>query len=40
MDFEERCRLEIAFFRRPSIRAEMKLLLATFPVLWRRTGTA
>ncbi len=40
MDFEERCRLEIAFFRRPSILAELKLLLATLPVLLRRTGTA
>jgi lipopolysaccharide/colanic/teichoic acid biosynthesis glycosyltransferase len=40
MNFEERCRLEIAFFRKPSMLAELKLLLATLPVLWRRTGTA
>jgi len=40
MDFEERCRLEIAFFRRPSILAELKLLFATLPVVFRRTGTA
>jgi lipopolysaccharide/colanic/teichoic acid biosynthesis glycosyltransferase len=40
MDFEERCRLEIAFFRRPSIVAELRLLFATLPVVFRRTGTA
>jgi lipopolysaccharide/colanic/teichoic acid biosynthesis glycosyltransferase len=40
MNFEERCRLEIAFFRKPSMLAELKLLLATLPVLWRGTGTA
>src|SRR5919201_2156613 len=31
MDFDERCRLEISFFRHPSIWAELKLLLATVP---------
>jgi lipopolysaccharide/colanic/teichoic acid biosynthesis glycosyltransferase len=40
MDFDERCRLEISFFRHPSIRAELKLLLATLPIVVRRTGTA
>ncbi len=40
MDFDERCRLEISFFRRPSLWAELKLLVATVPVLLRRTGTA
>jgi lipopolysaccharide/colanic/teichoic acid biosynthesis glycosyltransferase len=39
MDFDERCRLEISFFRRPSIWAEMKLLVATVPTVVRRTGT-
>jgi lipopolysaccharide/colanic/teichoic acid biosynthesis glycosyltransferase len=40
MDFEERCRLEIRFFRRPSILAELKLLVATVGVIFRRTGAA
>jgi lipopolysaccharide/colanic/teichoic acid biosynthesis glycosyltransferase len=40
MDFEERCRLEIRFFRKPSILAELKLLVATVPVIFRRTGAA
>jgi lipopolysaccharide/colanic/teichoic acid biosynthesis glycosyltransferase len=40
MDFDERCRLEISFFRHPSIRAELKLLAATVPIVVRRTGTA
>jgi lipopolysaccharide/colanic/teichoic acid biosynthesis glycosyltransferase len=40
MDFDERCRLEISFFRHPSIWAELKLLLATVPTVVRRTGTA
>ena len=40
MDFDERCRLEISFFRRPSIWAEVKLLAATLPIVLRRTGTA
>ena len=40
MDFDERCRLEISFFRHPSIWAELKLLMATVPLVVRRTGTA
>jgi lipopolysaccharide/colanic/teichoic acid biosynthesis glycosyltransferase len=40
MDFDERCRLEISFFRRPSILAELRLLMATVPLVVRRTGTA
>ena len=40
MDFEERCRLEISFFRKPSLIAEIKLLFATVAVVFRRTGTA
>lgn len=40
MDFDERCRLEISFFRYPSIWSELKLLLATVPLVVRRTGTA
>ena len=40
MSFEERCRLEIRFFRRPSIAAELRLLLATVRVVLRRTGVA
>lgn len=40
MDFEQRCRLEISFFRKPSLWAEIRLLLATIPVVFRRTGTA
>jgi lipopolysaccharide/colanic/teichoic acid biosynthesis glycosyltransferase len=40
MDFTERCRLEISFFRRPSIWRELRLLLATLPVIVRRTGVA
>ena len=40
MSFEERCRLEIRFFRRPSIAAELRLLLATVRVVVRRTGVA
>ena len=40
MNFDERCRLEISFFRRPSIWAEVKLVLATLPIVMRRTGTA
>jgi lipopolysaccharide/colanic/teichoic acid biosynthesis glycosyltransferase len=40
MDFDERCRLEISFFRRPSIWAEIKLMAATLPIVLRRTGTA
>lgn len=40
MDFEERCRLEIAFFRRPSLLAELRLLLQTVKVVFSRTGVA
>jgi lipopolysaccharide/colanic/teichoic acid biosynthesis glycosyltransferase len=40
MDFTERCRLEISFFRSPSILRELRLLAATLPVIARRTGVA
>jgi hypothetical protein len=40
MDFMERCRTEIAFFREPSLRRELGLLLRTVGVVVRRTGTA
>jgi lipopolysaccharide/colanic/teichoic acid biosynthesis glycosyltransferase len=40
MDFEERCRLEISFFRKPSLLAEIKVLFATIGVVFRRTGAA
>jgi lipopolysaccharide/colanic/teichoic acid biosynthesis glycosyltransferase len=40
MDFEERCRLEITFFRRPSLWRDLGLLLATVRVVFKRTGTA
>lgn len=40
MDFEERCRLEISFFRRPSLWRDLRLLLATVRVVFSRTGTA
>jgi lipopolysaccharide/colanic/teichoic acid biosynthesis glycosyltransferase len=40
MDFEERCRLEISFFRRPSLLAEFRVLIATVPAVFRRTGAA
>jgi lipopolysaccharide/colanic/teichoic acid biosynthesis glycosyltransferase len=40
MDFTERCRLEIAFFREPSVLAELRVLAATVPLVLRRTGTA
>lgn len=40
MNFDERCRLEISFFRRRSIAAEVWLLAATVVVLFRRTGAA
>jgi lipopolysaccharide/colanic/teichoic acid biosynthesis glycosyltransferase len=40
MDFDERCRLEIRFFRRPSIWRELRLLVATVGVVLRRTGVA
>ena len=40
MDFDERCRLEIAFFRRRSMGAELRVMAATVPALLRRTGVA
>ena len=40
MDFEERCRLEISFFRRPSLSRELSLLVATSLAVLRRTGVA
>lgn len=40
MDFTERCRLEITFFRDATPWQELRLLVATVPVLLRRTGTA
>jgi lipopolysaccharide/colanic/teichoic acid biosynthesis glycosyltransferase len=40
MDFEERARLEISFFRHPSLLAELRVLLLTVVVVFRRTGVA
>ena len=40
MDFEQRCRLEIGFFRDPSILREIGLLFATVKTVLRRTGVA
>ena len=40
MDFDERCRLEMSFFRRPSLARELRVLVATVGVLVRRTGVA
>jgi lipopolysaccharide/colanic/teichoic acid biosynthesis glycosyltransferase len=40
MDFMDRCRTEIAFFREPSLRREIGLLLRTVAVVVRRTGAA
>jgi lipopolysaccharide/colanic/teichoic acid biosynthesis glycosyltransferase len=40
MDFDERCRLEIQFFRQPSLLAELRLLIATVSIVFRRTGAA
>jgi lipopolysaccharide/colanic/teichoic acid biosynthesis glycosyltransferase len=40
MDFAERCRLEIAFFREPSLRRELLLLVRTVACVVRRTGVA
>jgi lipopolysaccharide/colanic/teichoic acid biosynthesis glycosyltransferase len=40
MDFDERCRLEIAFFRRPSLLRELWLIVATLGVVLKRTGVA
>ena len=40
MDFDERCRLEISYFRQPSLVRDLRILLATVGVLIRRTGVA
>jgi lipopolysaccharide/colanic/teichoic acid biosynthesis glycosyltransferase len=40
MAFEERCRLEIRFFRHRSLRADLWILLKTIPAVLRRTGVA
>jgi lipopolysaccharide/colanic/teichoic acid biosynthesis glycosyltransferase len=40
MNFEERCRLEIRFFRRHSLRRELWVLIATVGSVLRRTGVA
>lgn len=40
LDFEGRCRLEIGWFRKPSIHRELWLLVRTVGVVIRRTGVA
>jgi lipopolysaccharide/colanic/teichoic acid biosynthesis glycosyltransferase len=40
MDFDERSRLEISFFRHPSLLAELRVLLLTVLVVFRGTGSA
>lgn len=40
LDFAGRCRLEIAFFRKPSLARELRLLFRTVAVVFRRTGVA
>ena len=40
LDFADRCRLEIAFFRRPSLMRELGLLVRTIGVVFGRTGVA
>jgi hypothetical protein len=40
MDFAERCRLEIGFFRNPSLLKELLLLVKTVACVVRRTGVA
>jgi lipopolysaccharide/colanic/teichoic acid biosynthesis glycosyltransferase len=40
MDFDERCRLEITFFRRPTIRKDLRVLVATIGAVLGRTGVA
>jgi lipopolysaccharide/colanic/teichoic acid biosynthesis glycosyltransferase len=40
LDFADRCRLEISFFRRPSLARELWLLVATVGCVVRRTGVA
>jgi lipopolysaccharide/colanic/teichoic acid biosynthesis glycosyltransferase len=40
MEFDERCRLEIRFFRSPSLLKETWLIVATIGSMVRRTGVA
>ena len=40
MDFAERCRLEISFFRSASLWRELRLFVATIWIVIRRTGVA
>ena len=40
MDFDDRCRFEIRFFRQRSIVRELWLLVATVPVVLKRTGVS
>jgi lipopolysaccharide/colanic/teichoic acid biosynthesis glycosyltransferase len=40
MDFDDRCRLEITFFRKPSLLREIWLIVATIATVVRRTGVA
>jgi lipopolysaccharide/colanic/teichoic acid biosynthesis glycosyltransferase len=40
MEFHERCRLEIGFFREPSLWREIGLIFATVGVVFKRTGVA
>jgi lipopolysaccharide/colanic/teichoic acid biosynthesis glycosyltransferase len=40
MDFTERCRLEIQFFRTTSLPRELRLLVSTAVTVLRRTGVA
>jgi lipopolysaccharide/colanic/teichoic acid biosynthesis glycosyltransferase len=40
MDFDDRCRLDMNFFRRPSLSREIWLLVLTVGTVVRRTGVA
>jgi lipopolysaccharide/colanic/teichoic acid biosynthesis glycosyltransferase len=40
MDFDDRCRLDMRFFRRPSLGRELWLLVLTVGTVVRRTGVA
>jgi lipopolysaccharide/colanic/teichoic acid biosynthesis glycosyltransferase len=40
LDFDDRCRLEMTFFRQPSLRRELWLLVRTVGVVARQTGVA
>ncbi len=40
LEFDERCRLEIAFFREPSLRRDLWMIFATLGSMVRRTGVA